>query len=83
MCQFNLWVDIGNSSVDWEIGSCYDSVDIKDFQPSVIPQHHTSTIACVANHQLIQHFSNPTIVKPKSYKGLVFDYNLSFTLICV
>jgi hypothetical protein len=49
MCQFNLWVDIGNSSVDWEIGSCYDSVDIKDFQPSVIPQHHTSTIACVAN----------------------------------
>ncbi|CAB5494455.1 hypothetical protein THERMOT_2108 [Bathymodiolus thermophilus thioautotrophic gill symbiont] len=76
MCQSNLWVDIGNSSVDWEIGGCYDSVDIKDFQPNVIPQHQVSTIACVANHQLIRHFSNPTIIQPKPYEGLVFDYNL-------
>ncbi|CAC9437104.1 hypothetical protein [uncultured Gammaproteobacteria bacterium] len=76
MSQFDLLVDIGSSSVGWKIGSDYNSVDIKDFQPSVIPQHQSSAIACVANHQLIQHFSNPTIIKPKPYKGLVFDYNL-------
>ena len=73
----NLFIDIGNSNISWKIGDCYSSVDIKDFQVSAIPQHQISTIACVANHELIQHFSNPTIIKPKPYKDLVFDYNLA------
>ena len=76
MCQSNLWVDIGNSKVNWEIDGCYGGVDIKDFQPSIIPQHQASIIACVANRQFISYFSNPTIVNPKPYKSLVFDYNL-------
>lgn len=72
----NLLVDIGNSNISWKIGDCYSSINIKDFQVSTIPQHQISTIACVANGELIQHFSNPTIIKPKPYKDLIFDYNL-------
>ncbi|MDC9714855.1 MAG: type III pantothenate kinase [Gammaproteobacteria bacterium] len=71
-----LLIDIGNSNVGWKIDNDYSSVNIKDFQPSAIPRHQFSVIACVSNHQLIQHFSNPTIIKPKPYKGLIFDYNL-------
>ncbi len=74
--KINLLVDIGNSSISWKIGDCYSRVDIKDFQVSAIPQHQISTIACVANHELIQHFSKPIIIKPKPYKDLVFDYSL-------
>jgi pantothenate kinase type III len=73
----NLLVDIGNSNISWKIGDCYSSVSIKDFQINAIPQHQISTIACVAHHELIQYFVNPTIIKPNPYKDLVFDYNLA------
>ncbi|RUA06538.1 MAG: hypothetical protein DSY43_01790 [Gammaproteobacteria bacterium] len=73
----NLFVDIGNSSVSWEIDGDYQSVKVKGFDRGVIPIHQTSTIACVANHALIQHFNNPIIIQPKSFTGLVFDYNLA------
>ncbi len=72
----NLLVDIGNSNISWKIDDCYNSVNIKNFQVNTIPQHQISAIACVANHELVQHFSNPTIIKPKPYKDLIFDYNL-------
>lgn len=74
--QQSLFIDIGTSNIDWEINGRYNSVNIKDFQVSAIPQHHNSVIACVANHDIIQHFSNPTIVKPESYQDLSFDYHL-------
>lgn len=76
MTQNLLFVDIGTSSISWEIDGCYNSIDIKNFQVSAIPQHQASIIACVANHDIIQHFSNPAIVSPKPYKDLDFDYNL-------
>lgn len=71
-----LYVDIGNSTISWKIDDDYHSVEIKDFQSDLISQYHVSIIACVANHDLIRHFINPTIVQPKPYKGIVFDYNL-------
>lgn len=74
--NFYIYVDIGNSTISWKIDGDYRSVDIKDFQSNEIPQHQSSTIACVANHDLIQHFTNSTIIKPKPYKGIIFDYNL-------
>lgn len=76
MALKNLLVDIGNSNISWKIDDHYYSVSIKDFQNSTIPQHQASTIAYVANYDLIQYFTNPTIVKPKPYKDLVFNYNL-------
>ncbi|WXU00668.1 MAG: Type III pantothenate kinase [Catillopecten margaritatus gill symbiont] len=72
----NLFVDIGSSTVSWEIDGNYQSIHIEDFQSDAIPPHQASTIACVANHQLIEHFSNPTIVQPKPLAGIVFGYNL-------
>ena len=71
-----LYVDIGSSTISWEIDDDYYSVGIKNFQSDAIPQHQTSIIACVANHNLIKYFSNPTIAESKPYKGLIFDYNL-------
>ncbi len=71
-----LFVDIGTSSISWEINGCYNSVNVGDFQPSAIPQHQASIVACVANYDMIQYFSNPVVVSPKPYKGLDFDYNL-------
>ncbi len=77
MVSSHLFVDIGNSCIGWKIGNDYYCVEIKNFQPNAIPQHQTSSIACVANQQLIAHFSNPIIIQPKAYTGLVFDYNLA------
>lgn len=71
-----LLVDIGNGTISWEIDGCYTRVNIEEFQPNSVPKHHSSRISCVANHALIQYFSNPTIIKPFAYKGLIFDYNL-------
>ncbi len=72
-----LFVDIGSSNIDWRIDECYKSVNIQDFQPSVIPQHQVSIIACVENHDIIKYFFNPIIVKPKPHRDLYFDYDLA------
>ncbi|SMN02021.1 Pantothenate kinase type III, CoaX-like [uncultured Candidatus Thioglobus sp.] len=76
MDSLTLLVDIGNSTISWEIDGCYTRVNIEEFQPNLLPQHQSSSISCVANHTLIQYFSNPIIIKPFAYKGLIFDYNL-------
>lgn len=71
-----LFVDIGNSSISWEIDNCYNSINIKKFLPSLIPQHCDSFISCVANCELVQYFTNPTIARVEPYQDLVFNYNL-------
>lgn len=72
----NLFVDIGNSTVSWKINGDYQSINIEDFQSDVIPPHQTSIIACVANDEIIPQFNNPTIIQPKPFMGIIFDYNL-------
>lgn len=76
MASKRLLIDIGNSSISWKIDDDYHSINIEDFQSDAIPQHQLSIIACVANYDLIQHFTNPIIIKPKPFAGIVFDYNL-------
>jgi type III pantothenate kinase len=71
-----LYVDIGSSTISWQIDDDYHSIEIENFQTEVLPQHQTSVIACVANHNLIQYFNNPIIAQPKPCQGLIFDYNL-------
>ncbi|KAA0445925.1 MAG: type III pantothenate kinase [Candidatus Thioglobus sp.] len=76
MAVKNLLVDIGNSSVSWEFDGNYDSVYIENFSAEKLPKHQLSTISCVANYDLIEQFTNPTIIKPKAFAGVIFDYNL-------
>ena len=73
----SLLVDIGNSSISWGINQNYTTIPLTDFQQDLIPQHKNSFISCVANHELINSFNRPKIFTPKTYKNLLFTYNLN------
>lgn len=75
--QTQLLVDIGNSNINWRIAEHYHSTKIADFDANLIPPHKSCLISCVAHFELIEAFKNPRIIKPKPYKNLSFDYDLT------
>lgn len=77
MAAATLLVDIGNSNISWRIGQTYQSTPIADFDPNTLPAYQRCFISCVGAFEWLKVFKNPQIVKPKLYKNLSFDYDLT------
>lgn len=72
----SLFVDIGNSNINFLIDKKYLSIPVTNFSKKQIPAHNKALISCVANHYIIDNFNNAQIAKTCSYKNLKFNYDL-------
>jgi pantothenate kinase type III len=72
-----LFLDIGNTTLSWSLGGVYQSIDICEFEPKIIPKHSRCLVSCVGNAQLASAFNQVHFFHPKPYQNLQFDYSLS------
>jgi len=72
-----LFVDIGNSSINFQIDGVYTTTNLKIFDKSLIPLHKKSIISCVGDKNLITLFNSPIIVHSKNYKNIIFNYDFN------
>ncbi len=71
-----LFIDIGNSNIKWRFNKKSYLSNISKFTLNKLPKATDTWISCVANYNLVNKLK-ANVVKPKTYKDLIFNYNLS------